>query len=100
MAPGDYGGVIGQLIQFNTGDTNQMHTILIEQDDICERPSEFFFSNITLVSGTQPIEVIYPQAIVFVDDSLEPECGKLWIQILLLHVVCFIIYLPRNSSWL
>ena len=92
MTPGDYGGVIGQLIQFNTGDTNQTHTIIIRQDDICETdPDEFFFSNIALVSGTQPIDVIHPQATVFIDDSLEPECGKLWIQILLLHVVCFMI---------
>ena len=86
MTPGDYGGVIGQLIQFNTGDTKRMHTILIEQDDICETdPDEFFFSNIILVSGTQPIDVIRPQATVFIDDSLEPECGKLWTQILLLR---------------
>ena len=79
MSPGDYGGVIGQLIQFNTGDTNHTHTI-IRQDDICETdPDEFFFSNIILVSGTQPIDVIHPQATVIIDDSLEPECGKLWI---------------------
>ena len=103
MSPGDYGGVIGQLIQFNTGDTNQMHTILIEQDDICETDPDEFFSNIILVSGTQPIDVIRPQATVIIDDSLEPECGKLWIQILLLwfglkhHATT---YLPRNSSWL
>ena len=78
-----------------------MHTILIGQDDICETdPDEFFFSNIIIVSGTQPIDVICPQATVIIDDSLEPECGKLLIQILLLHVVCFIIYLPRNSIWL
>ena len=80
MSPDDYGGVIGQLIQFNTGDTKQMHMILIEQDNICEiDPNEFFFSNITLVSGTPPIEVIRPQATVIIDDSLEPKCGKLWI---------------------
>ena len=63
-------------MQFNTGDTNQTHTIIIRQDDICDRPYEYFFSDITLVSGTQPIDVITPQAIVFIDDSLEPECGK------------------------
>ena len=81
VSPDDYGGVIGQLIQFNTGDTKQMHTIIIRQDDICEMdPDEFFFSNIILVSGTQPVDVICPQATVFIDDSLEPECGKLWIQ--------------------
>ena len=89
VSPGDYGSVIGQLIQFNTGDTKQMHTIIISQDDICETdPDEFFFSNIALVSGTPPIDVIHPQATAFINDSLEPECGKLWIQIPLLHVVC------------
>ena len=77
VTPGDYGGVIGQLIQFNTGDTNQTHTITIAQDLICEDdPNEFFFSNITLVSGVQPIDVIQPLATVFIDDSLEPECSK------------------------
>ena len=80
MSPDDYGAVIGQLIQFNTGDTKQMHTIIIRQDDICEMdPDEFFFSNITLVGGVPPIEVIRLQATVIIDDSLEPECGKLWI---------------------
>ena len=77
VSPGDYGGVISQLIQFNTGDTNQTHTIIIRQDDLCENdPNEFFFSNITLVNGVQPIDVIRPLATVFIDDSLEPECGK------------------------
>ena len=77
MAPGDYGGVIGQLIQFNTGDTNQTHTIAIRQDNICETDQdEFLFSNIILVSGTPPIDVIRPQATVIIDDSLEPGCGK------------------------
>ena len=89
MSPGDYGGVIGQLIQFSTADTNQTHTIIINPDNTCETdPDEFFFSNITLVSGTLPIDVIHPLATVFIDDSLEPECGKLWSQIPLLHVVC------------
>ena len=77
MSPDDYGGVIDQLIQFNTGDINQTHTITIAQDLLCEDdPNEFFFSNIAFVSGTQPIEVIHPQARVIIDDSMEPECGK------------------------
>ena len=80
MSPDDYGAVVGQLIQFNTGDTKQMHIILIEQDNICE--IDPFFSSITLVGGVPPIEVIRPQATVIIDDSLKPECGKLWIQIL------------------
>ena len=79
MSPDDYGGVIGQLIQFNTGDTNQTHTIIIRQDRICEK--EYFLSNILLVSGVQPIEVNPPQARVFINDSQKDaltgqSCGK------------------------
>ena len=81
MSPDDYGGVIGQLIQFNTGDTNQTHMILSEQDNICEiDPNEFFFSNITLVGGVQPIDVIQPLATVIIDDTMEPECSELFTQ--------------------
>ena len=81
MSPGDYGGVIGQLIQFNTGDTKHTHTILIEQDNFCEiNPNEFFFSNITLFRSIQPIEVIRPLATVFIDDTMEPECSELFTQ--------------------
>ena len=66
-----------QIIQFNTGDINQIHRIDITQDDLCEiDPIELFFSNIVLDSGVQPIEVIRPQATVFINDTLEPECGK------------------------
>ena len=76
VTPGDYGGVIGQIIQFNTGDTNQTHTITIAQDDICENdPFENFFSNIALDGGIAPINVIQTQATVIIDDSMEPECG-------------------------
>ena len=77
VSPGDYGGVISQIIQFNTGDTNQTHTIAIRQDRICENyPNEFFFSDIALVSGIPPIDAIQPQARVTIDDLMEPECGK------------------------
>ena len=37
---------------------------------------EFFLPDIVLNSGVQPIEVIRPQATVFINDTLEPECGK------------------------
>ena len=68
VSPDDYGSVIGQLIQFNTGDTNQTHTIIINPDDICEdNANEFFLSNIDLDSGAPPIEVIRPQATVIID---------------------------------
>ena len=66
--------VNGEIIQFNTGDTTKTHTIFIEQDQICE--TEFFFSNIVLDSGIQPIQVIHPQANITIDDTSEPECGK------------------------
>ena len=73
----DYVGVSDQIIQFNTGDTNQTHTIIINQDQVCEDdPNKILFSNITLVIGTQVIEVVQFKAIVIVDDELEPECSK------------------------
>ena len=105
VSPDDYGGVIGQLIQFNTGDTNQIHTILIEQDNFCEiNPNELFFSNITLVSGVQPIDVIRSLATVFIDDTMEPECSELFTQT---HHSCHftsspsaVHYLSSYSSWL
>ena len=67
----------GQIIEFNTGDINQIHRIDITQDDLCEDdPMEFFFSFLSLNSGIQPIEVIRPNTTIFIDDTLEPECGK------------------------
>ena len=68
----------GQIIQFNTGDINQIHRINITQDEDCETdPNEYFSSDIVLDSGVQPIEVIQPQANnITIDDTLEPECGK------------------------
>ena len=69
--------VNGEIIQFNTGDTAKTHTIFIEQDQICETDSnEYFSSNIVLVNGVQPIQVIRPQATITIDDTSEPECGK------------------------
>ena len=80
VSPDDYGGVIGQSIQFNIGDTNQTHTIIITQDRICEK--EYFLSNILLVSGVQPIEVNPHQARVFINDTQKDpltgqSCGKI-----------------------
>ena len=67
----------GQIIQFNTGDINQIHRINITQDEDCEiDPIEFFLSDIVLDSGVQPIQVIHPQANITIDDTLEPESGK------------------------
>ena len=66
----------GQVIQFNAGDITQMHTILINDDDNCEKgPNENFFSNITLNSGIPDILVTVPCATVIIDDTAELNCG-------------------------
>ena len=76
MSPGDYGGVIGQLIQFNTGDISKTQNITINEDQLCEiDPEEFFLSSMTVASGAA-IDVVQPQARVSITDSSEPECGK------------------------
>ena len=74
----DYVPVSGQIIQFNRGDVTQTHTITINDDDECERDqNESLFSNIALVSGIPDINVTVPRATVTIDDTAEPECGKL-----------------------
>jgi hypothetical protein len=71
----DYNAVIGEIVQFNVGDTFQTHRIIINDDMMCENdPNQFFFSNIALDSGVQPIFVIQPQATVTINDDAEPEC--------------------------
>ena len=74
----DYVPVSGQVIQFNAGDIIQIHTILINDDNNCEKdPNEKLFSNITLNSGIPDILVTVPRATVTIDETAEPECGKL-----------------------
>ena len=51
VSPGDYGGQTGPLIQFNTGDVSQTHSILIVDDTTLE-DDETFQSTLSLVSGT------------------------------------------------
>ena len=70
----DYNAVNGEIVQFPIGDTFQIHTIIINHDDVCK--NEFFISNIALDTGVQPIFVIQPQATVRIDDTVEPECRK------------------------
>lgn len=67
-SPADYVGVNGQIIRFNTGDSSHTHTIIINQDQLCE---------IVLANGAQPIQIVQPSVIVTIDDSQEPECSKL-----------------------
>ena len=77
VSPGDYEAVVNQMLQFNVGDVRVTHTITINQDIECENtPNEFFFSDLALVSGVEPINLIRPRAQIIIDDNLEPECSK------------------------
>ena len=73
----DYIAVVNQMHQFNVGDVRVTHTITINLDAECENaPNEYFFSNLALVSGIQPMNLIRPRAQIIINDSLEPECSK------------------------
>ena len=78
----DYVLVSGQVIQFNTGEVTQMHTILINDDDNCEKgPNENLFSNIIFNSGIPDILVTLARAAVTIDDMAELKCGmqsRMW----------------------
>ena len=77
VSPDDYIAVVNEMLQFNVGDVRVTHTITINQDAECENtPNEFFFSNLFLVSGVQPINLIRRRAQIIIDDNLEPECSK------------------------
>ena len=77
VADGDYVPVAGEIVQFNAGDITRTHTIIINDDDECEKdPNENFFSNIALDSGIPEITVTVPRAMVTINDTAEPECGK------------------------
>jgi len=76
-APLDYGSVVNEELVFGLGDTRVCHTITITNDDICEiDPNEFFFSDLSYVSGIQPITIDPERAQVIIDDTNEPECSK------------------------
>ena len=67
---------MGYIIQFDTGDTRVCHNITIINDQLCEEQNEKFLSNLTLVSGIQPITVTRTPATIIINDTLEPECSK------------------------
>ena len=74
----DYVPVSGQVIQFSAGDVTKFHSILINDDIECEKdPNENLFFNIAVHSGIPDISVTVPRAHVTIDDTAEPECGKL-----------------------
>ena len=68
-----------QIIIFEVGDVTRTHRIIINNDTECEilPENEIFFSNIALNSGIPDIFVTEPRATVIIDDTAEPECGKL-----------------------
>ena len=79
VADADHVPVAGEIIQFNAGDVTQTHTIIINDDNECEKdPNENFFSNISLNSGIPDITVTVPRATVTINGTAEPECGKQW----------------------
>lgn len=69
-APGDYLTASGLLV-FNTGDSEQCHSIQIVDDEYCD-PGQFF-SNLALVAGAPVITVDPPKAEIIILDS---DCGE------------------------
>ena len=79
-SPADSVAVSG-LLQFNQGDMRVCHTITINQDEICENnPNEDFFSNLAFASGMRLITVIREHARVIIDDNMESECSKFYVE--------------------
>ena len=67
----------GQIIQFNVGDRIQTHTIVINDDSLCENETETLFSTISVDNSTEQfVNITQPQAAIVIDDSEEAECGR------------------------
>ena len=63
---------------FEAGDVTRTHRIIINNNTECEKePNENFFSNIALNSGIPDIFITEPRATVTINDTAEPECGRL-----------------------
>ena len=64
------------LLEFELGDTRHCHSVVVLDDDICERPMlEYFLSSLSLFFGTHNITVSPDVARVEIDDS--GDCRKL-----------------------
>ena len=75
-ADGDYETERG-VIQFERGDVVRTHTILINDDNVCEKHlNKHFSSHIRLHSSTLDINVTVAQVKIIVNDTEEKECGK------------------------
>ena len=84
---GDYDAVSDQIIQFNVGDRIQTHTIVINDDSLCENETETLFSTISVGDSTEQfVHITQPQAAIVIDDSEEAECGR-FSAIMLLYIL-------------
>lgn len=79
VSPSDYILSMSNVgLEFVVGQTRVCYFIYIVHDDICENePNEFFYSNLVVVGGKGPIFVFRSQTEINIDDTSEPECGKL-----------------------
>ena len=74
----DYTGVADVPLMFEVGDLRVCYDVEIIDDTICELESiEDFFANLAYVSGEQPIIIDPEMTRVIINDTAEPECGKL-----------------------
>ena len=73
----DYQGLNNEIMEFNIGDVRMTHSVLINQNLMCDEDLEFFQVQLSLYSGTLPTITISPStAHVFISDPLEVDCSK------------------------
>ena len=78
MASIDYIGVVEVSLSFQVGDQHVCSDIHIIDDDICEtEPVEDYFALLQYVSGDQPIIIDPSNTHVIINDTAEPDCGKM-----------------------
>ena len=74
---GDYEALNNEIVQFNVGERMQTHTIIINDDTLCENTTETFFSSISPGKDIEHlVHLTEPTATVIIDDSEEDECSK------------------------
>jgi hypothetical protein len=76
VSPGDFRAVSDQRLQFNGADAVKHLRIFLTNDEVCETgPRKYFFVNLDIVVGVQPIVRLQRTAEVLLDDASEPECS-------------------------
>ena len=76
MSTVDYTGVTNVSYVFEVGKVHVCHNVSIIDDTICE-PDENFSYLLEYISGQLPINLDQPATNIIIDDTAEPECGKL-----------------------